>query len=563
MEKYTKVKKNNDLTNLRIKIGDLIMSSNDNGLYSRPYEIYSKEQVEVRDGIINEYKKIIVQLINSLNYQNEVYNQLLVLREKFLLKTQKIKTEDILTLILNTLPELINSNLPRAEILNLCINELISRLKYDKNLFLDIYYIYKITQIGIYRISGIVDEVEEQKFYAPIEKYFEKIDCFRTSKVYYLMKQIAKENNFSKAYDLFYQNLDLLIDVAVIKSYKKQCNGLMPIDLYKAFDFIIDIKEHLYTPIYEGSVGLISGEVTQRVHNMVFSQRHVSFDTNTLSYIRTMHDKGIDRLSENLRGPINDIVKIKQVASYDYSPYIVENYIFTPENKERVIKTIASVEEAFYPNDEYMQNYYRSRIEYSLQMLPAIKGIKDQYYLGYSLLLLMSYINFKFYKQSVIEKINSFCEMMNNMLFIFAEPFIELAYNFFSYGAKYRFFSRIQKNSTNILKSLKNMAWDVYHLWSLEAQCSVIEFGADLLIPYFYCFDKGLLEVKECFDLDAMFICKSTGERICFYHKHSYPIELIESYLDIEKEEERRKKFNKDNIMAMIDWLEFEIENLW
>ena len=60
-----------------------------------------------------------------------------------------------------------------------------------------------------------------------------------------------------------------------------------------------------------------------------------------------------------------------------------------------------------------------------------------------------------------------------------------------------------------------------------------------------------------------MFICKSTGERICFYHKHSYPIELIESYLDIEKEEERRKKFNKDNIMAMIDWLEFEIENLW
>lgn len=49
----------------------------------------------MRDGIINEYKKIIVQLINSLNYQNEVYNQLLVLREKFLLKTQKIKTEDI------------------------------------------------------------------------------------------------------------------------------------------------------------------------------------------------------------------------------------------------------------------------------------------------------------------------------------------------------------------------------------------------------------------------------------------------------------------------------------
>ena len=153
--------------------------------------------------------------------------------------------------------------------------------------------------------------------------------------------------------------------------------------------------------------------------------------------------------------------------------------------------------------------------------------------------------------------------MMNNMLNLFVEPLVELAYNYFKYGSEYKFFSKIQRNSRNIIKSLKNMAWDIYHLWSLEAQCSVIELGADLLIPYFYCFDKRLLEVKECFDLDAMFICKSTGERICFYHKHSYPIEIIENYLDILNEKERKEKFNKDNLMAMIDWLESEVENLW
>lgn len=107
------------------------------------------------------------------------------------------------------------------------------------------------------------------------------------------------------------------------------------------------------------------------------------------------------------------------------------------------------------------------------------------------------------------------------------------------------------------------MAWDVFHLWSLEFACSTEDMGADLFVPYFYCFDKGLLELKECFDLETLFVNKRTGERICFYHKHSYSIDIIEEYMTIDKEKSRRENFSHDNIKLQIEYLENEISSLW
>jgi len=40
---------------------------------------------------------------------------------------------------------------------------------------------------------------------------------------------------------------------------------------------------------------------------------------------------------------------------------------------------------------------------------------------------------------------------------------------------------------------IKNMAWDVFHLQYLIDNCSLLDEGVDLLIPYFYCFDESLL----------------------------------------------------------------------
>lgn len=192
-----------------------------------------------------------------------------------------------------------------------------------------------------------------------------------------------------------------------------------------------------------------------------------------------------------------------------------------------------------------------------------ILQIKNEYFNNYALLLLICYINFKYNKITTLQKLEKFCFYMDTMFFMFREPFVEVAFNFFERGNQYRFFKKIQRNAKNVIKDLKNMAWDVFHLWTLEAACSTEDPRADLLIPYFYCFDKGLLELKECFDLETLFVNHRTGERICFYHKHSHPIDIIEKYKLIEQEKIRRASFTQENIMNQIKFLEKEISSLW
>ena len=47
------------------------------------------------------------------------------------------------------------------------------------------------------------------------------------------------------------------------------------------------------------------------------------------------------------------------------------------------------------------------------------------------------------------------------------------------------------------------------------------------------------------------------GTRVVYTDAEKAQIEIIENYLDILNEKGRKEKFNKDNLMAMIDWLEY------
>ena len=363
---------------------------------------------------------------------------------------------------------------------------------------------------------------------------------------------------------MFYTNLDLLLDLTFIKVNDGKEGTFVPVDLYLPFASVENISENLYSPFFGGKVNFVSGTITQRIKNISMTQRHVSLDVNTVSYIRTMADEGTDSLpSDHIKILINNIDVIKQASSFDYLPYILENIIFSPSNEERVLKTVNSVEHFLYPDNEEQCMQYYETVKSFFKESKVIEWIKNEYYTCYALLLSICYIHFKFNKMKPLQKLENFCLYMDKMLFLFREPFVEVALSFFVHKNQYRFFKKIQVNSKNILKDLKNMTWDIFHLWSLEFACSTEDMGADLFVPYFYCFDKGLLELKECFDLETLFVNKRTGERICFYHKHSYPIDIIEEYMTIDKEKTRRENFSHDNIKMQIGYLENEIRSLW
>lgn len=554
-----KTKRNHVLSSLRLQIGDLINKAYNNGLHSKPYQVYSKSQNKIKKCIIKKFCKFEQKLLKSLEFQEKVYLFLCDLKRKDI-NSEKAYFE----LILNTDGELLYKELPLKEKISQAQNILSDKIKLAKKVLLDIYYIHKTIEMEGYRIGLDGFEDIDVTIKAVINKYFTVNSSYATSNEYYLLKQIADADNFDVAYDIYYENLDIFLDVTFIKVNYGHKGTFIPVNLYKPFEPIKDIAKNLYSPFYGGKVNFVSGATTQRVHNLSFTQRNVSLDSNTVSFVRTMADGRQDKLSEKIRNSIRDVFIIKKVAStFDFIPYILENYTFSPANTDKIFKTIASLEKYFYPEEEWYRLEQLNNLKTLLEQDIFFEQVRNEYLIGYALLLLISFIHFKFNNMPPLQKLENFCLYMDSVLFVFREPFVEMAYNFFVKSNQYRFFKKIQRNANNINKELKNMAWDVYHLGSLETACSVMEQGADLLVPYFYCFDEGLLELKECFDLETLFVSQRTGERICFYHKHSYPLELIEKYKLIENEKIRREKFTNENILFQIEYLENEINSLW
>ena len=560
-EKLNKVSGSNLL---RIQIGELTKEALDAGLHGIPYQVYNVAQRNLRKSIVQKFITIENNLVKLMRGQERTYIFLNNLLKKFTDGQEGVSEKDEMELMLNTDGSLFFTDLSYSEKIGVAIHLLTEKVSYVKKTFLDVYYIHKTVEFEGYRIGWSVPQNIKNFFHNFVNKYIATNPSYATSEGYYLLKQISDEKNFDKAYYLYYNNLDLLFDFTFIKVNDGKEGTFFPVDLYCPFDSVENISENLYSPFHGGKVNFVSGMTTQRIYNISMTQRNVALDVNTVSYIRTMADGQLDKLpSDHIKYLIKNINIIKEASSFDYLPYIYENYVFSPDNEERILKTVKSVEHYFYPDDEGQCSRYYEIVKATFKNEELIEQTKREYYVGYALLLLICFINFKFSKMKTLQKLEKFCSYMDEMFFLFREPFVEIAFQFFELGNQYRFFKKIQINAKNILKDLKNMAWDVFHLWGLEARCSTEDKGADLLVPYFYCFDKGLLELKECFDLETLFVNKRTKERICFYHKHSYPIEIIEKYKTIEKEKVRREKFSYENVMTQIGYLENEINALW
>lgn len=558
-----KSKEKTSLNSLRLQIGELINKAVDAGLHNIPHQSYDSIQNELKKAIIEKFYIIENELVDFIKWQESAYLFFDNLLTKFY-NHDSVLEKDVVELILNTDRSLLNKNISINDKISRALQLLQTKTSDAKKTMLDIYYIHKTVDLEGYKIGWQVPPAIADYILNVIDNYFTANPSYATSNAYYLLKEISDKKTFDDAFYLYYINMDLLLDVTFIKVNNGQEGTFTPVDLYHPFLSVKNIKENLYSPFYGGKVNFVSGMSTQRIKNMTMTQRNISLDANTVSYIRTMADGHLDMLpSDHIKELIRNIDIIKEATSFDYMPYILENYVFSPSNEERILKTVKSVEQCFYPNEEWIRVKYYEIAKSIFKEKWAIERIKKDYYIGYALLLLICFINFKFYKIKTLQKLENFCLYMDKIFFLFREPFVEVAFNFFEHGNQYRFFKKIQINAKNILKNLRNMAWDIYHLGYLEVLCSTGDKGADLFVPYFYCFDKGLLELKECFDLETLFVNERTGERISFYHKHSYPIDIIEKYMSIEKEKIRRKNFSHDNILMQIEYLENEINSLW
>lgn len=467
-----KSKEKHSLNWLKLQIGELINEAINAGLHNIPYEVYDYSQKKLKETIIKKFNIIENKLIKSILWQEKVYLFLESILTKFT-NNDAVSEQDFAELIINTDISLLDKNISLNDKINHALQLLKKKVSDTKKTLVDIYYIHRTVELEGYRIGWQCSQDTIEQFSKVINKYFTTNPSYATSKEYYLLKQISNEKNFDNAFYLYYNNLDSLLNLTFIKVNYGKTGTFIPVDLYKPFASVENITENLYSPFYGGKVNFVSGAMTQRVYNLSMTQRNVSLDVNTLSYIRTMADGHLERLpSEHIKKLIKNIDVIKKGSSFDYFPYIFENYIFSPLNEEKILKTVKSVERYLYPDDEQTQLRYYNEAKSFFGNKEAINKIKKGYYICYALLLLICFINFKFSKMKTLQKLENFCLYMDKMFFLFREPFVEMAFNFFEQGNQYRFFKKIQINSKTVIKDLKNMAWDVFHLWSLEAACS-------------------------------------------------------------------------------------------
>ena len=128
------------------------------------------------------------------------------------------------------------------------------------------------------------------------------------------------------------------------------------------------------------------------------------------------------------------------------------------------------------------------------------------------MLLAICFVQLQYPKLTAKQKLEMLFSLLDIDSYELCRPMTELAYDYYKgCGGEY-FFRKIQSKAKNIVKEIKNMAWDIFHLKSLEWEYVLYDSIADINFPYFCTYDAGILEeLKKYFELDFFYLllCKS------------------------------------------------------
>lgn len=377
-----------------------------------------------------------------------------------------------------------------------------------------------------------------------------------------LIQRIAKLSDFSEIIYEYQKYINYLYDVSIIKS----TNNEHSIDLYSQFSEIPDIKKQLYTPFKFGKVNHICFESLNNYHKYgVFysrEQRCISFDTQTVSYIDKYYRGMEQSLSENIQNVI-DLLHLENV-SIDYIPYAMENLLFSNQNKDVVLNTLFSFEKIISKHkqsDDLCIEVAEETVNlYEKFHHTLFNGLDKLYYSIYSIILNAVIIQFNNSKISLDKKMEKMCDFINSKLCCLMIPEIIVSKRYFEKGQNYSFFGKVQKNRNDIIKVIRNMTWDLMHLRMLEQGCAYPNLpDICLFIPYLFTYDTRLLDVKDCYEFDALAVWKTTRATIPVYANTNE----IESYLNKlctpSATYERNQKHSQVNISNLISSLECQL----
>lgn len=247
----------------------------------------------------------------------------------------------------------------------------------------------------------------------------------------------------------------------------------------------------------------------------------IGLDSNTLSYLKPyINNKGVPEdfvevfefisrdevgidplpfLLENTQNLLNPKSVDKTSERYKYYEILrtldremLENHgvVISTESEEGLNKRIQKI------LGNHVVNYQHGNLE----------GMERKHRALYCILLGMASINLKTRKSHPSEKMKKFMDFLDIELGFFATREALLAYKYFERGQKLNFFGRIQKNKPNLLKNLKNMAWDMLHIRQMEENFKLDTEKGRYFFSAFLTFDKDLIEIIDLVSVKSMAI---------------------------------------------------------
>lgn len=263
-----------------------------------------------------------------------------------------------------------------------------------------------------------------------------------------------------------------------------------------------------------------------------------------MSYIAQYYQKG-----EVPYPGFDEVLRILQghKFAFDHFPYTMENLLFHPERKQSVEKTLFAYEMLCGANaGNWLRCWWRAKSVVSLYVRKNIDfpfQARDRYKWVYLSLLKMSCIQLTHGKWPLEKKLSTLLEFMNNEMCQIMQPELNLANLYFTDGSARGFFGKVHCGNMDILEQLKNMAWDLMHLRFMDYSCTMFNTKkGDVLIPYFFTYDRRLQHIRSCYSLKTLAIYTRSHAVIPIYAFDAGVLDLVKNHCTFEKHQERMSK---------------------
>ena len=373
--------------------------------------------------------------------------------------------------------------------------------------------------------NDIYDELNQT-----IYNTFLNVDKYQNTSIINLLHQAATARTFEESWQLYKANRMLLSEFVIIKQNSLKDENWSPVDLFSIFPSSAAPNFPIYSFFKNNKVNFLSYRVLLSPRNTCVNERNISFDTNIISYFKTWIEKR--KASVDL-SPILEFLSDPQ-TQYEYSPFFVENYLSGNYTKEQLVLEIDQIEKDL---SSYKMYPYRAghaqQLVNSFVDLNMVKPIEDTYNRIYLTMLVIIWVKLHYSNHSSEKQFQKLCDIMVSEIHDFPVPELAMAYDYYNNSENtVSFFKKIQKNQDDLIKNIKNMAWDIFHITFTIRQCLVRLDETNLMIPYFATYDKGLSKILKYYEMEALAICYRTQEYFPYYSISNIPPDVKKKYFN-------------------------------